>query len=163
VSSVTGAALIRLDRAGGRFAAVAKRLPNCRLRDAADVRESFEQFDETQSVSQLSVAPFGWQTPWWAMRRADDCTLVPLFPREAVTRGQDLSPLVCPTGAIWWARAETLREEGTFHVPGRTGWEMHPFHAIDIDTEDDWLLAEALMMTRMHGRASPKERHHHAR
>ena len=136
-------------------------MPNCPLRDAADVRESYEQFIETESSSQLSVARFGWQTPWWAMRQGDDFTLAPLFPREAVMRGQDLPPLVCPTGAIWWARAETLREAGTFHVPGRTGWEIDPVHAIDIDTEDDWRLAEALMATAR--RASPGERHHHAR
>jgi pseudaminic acid cytidylyltransferase len=161
VSSVTVDALTRVDRAGRRFASVAQLMPNCPLRDAADVRESFEQFIDTESCSQLSVAPFGWQTPWWAMRRADDFTLAPLFPREAVMRGQDLPPLVCPTGAIWWARAETLREAGTFHVPGRTGWEIDPVHAIDIDTEDDWRLAEALMMTAR--RSSPGERHHHAR
>jgi pseudaminic acid cytidylyltransferase len=163
VSSVTVDALTRVDRAGRRFASVAQLMPNCPLRDAADVRESFEQFMDTESCSQLSVARFGWQTPWWAMRRGDDFTLAPLFPREAVMRGQDLPPLVCPTGAIWWARAETLREAGTFHVPGRTGWEIDPVHAIDIDTEDDWRLAEALMTTQSQRHASLGERHHHAR
>jgi N-acylneuraminate cytidylyltransferase len=169
VSSVTVDALTRVDREGCQFASVAQLMPNCPLRDAADVRDSFEQFTRTESRSQLSVARFGWQTPWWAMRRGDDFTLDPLFPREAVTRGQDLHPLFCPTGAIWWARAETLREAGTFHVPGRTGWEIDPVHAIDIDTEDDWRLAEALMATqaehhlRVRERASAGERHHHAR
>lgn len=161
VSSVTVDALTRVDRAGRRFASVAQLMPNCPLRDAADVRGSFEQFVNTESRSQLSVARFGWQTPWWAMRQADDFTLTPLFPQEAVTRGQDLPPVVCPTGAIWWARAETLREAGTFHVPGRTGWEIDQFHAIDIDTEDDWRLAEALMMSPR--RVSSGERYRHAR
>jgi pseudaminic acid cytidylyltransferase len=151
VSSVTLDALTRVDRSGRRFTSVAQLMPNCPLRDAADVRDSYEQFVETKSCSQLSVAPFGWQTPWWAMRRGGDFTLDPLFPSEAVTRGQDLPPLFCPTGAIWWARAETLRDAGTFHVPGRTGWEIDPVHAIDIDTEDDWKLAEALMARRFVG------------
>jgi pseudaminic acid cytidylyltransferase len=148
VSSVTVDALTRVDP-GQRFASVAQLMPNCPLRDADDVRDSYRQFVETQSSSQLSVARFGWQTPWWAMRRGEDFTLTPLFPQEAVTRGQDLPPLVCPTGAIWWARAQTLREAGTFHVPGRTGWEIDPVHGIDIDTEDDWRLAEALMARRL--------------
>ena len=34
---------------------------------------------------------------------------------------------------------------GTFHLAGRTGWEIDWTHAIDIDTEDDWRLADALM------------------
>jgi pseudaminic acid cytidylyltransferase len=160
VSSVTVDALTRVDRASRRFSCVAQLMPNCPLRDAADVRDSFEQFVETRACAQLSVARFGWQTPWWAMRRADDYTLDPLFPEQVVARGQDLPALFCPTGAIWWARAETLREAGTFHVPGRTGWEMDPLHAVDIDTEDDWRLAEALMEQR---RASRGEVHHHAR
>jgi len=147
VSSVTVDALKRVDPTGRRFASVAQLMPNCPLRDAADVRVSYEQFIETEALSQLSVARFGWQTPWWAMRRGDDFTLAPLFPREAVMRGQDLPPVFCPTGAIWWARAETLRAAGTYHVTGRTGWEIDPVHAIDIDTEDDWRLAEALMTT----------------
>jgi pseudaminic acid cytidylyltransferase len=154
---------MRVDRLGRQFASVAQLMPNCPLRDAADVRESFKQFTSTQSCSQLSVARFGWQTPWWAMRRAEDFTLRPLFPREAVMRGQDLPPLVCPTGAIWWARADTLRENGTFHVAGRTGWEIDTVHAIDIDTEDDWRLAEALMLAETQRQAAPKERHYHAR
>ena len=161
VSSVTLDALTRMDQTSQRFAFVAQLMPNCPLRDAADVRDSYQQFVDTQSNAQLSVARFGWQTPWWAMRRGDDFRLTPLFPQEAVTRGQDLPPLVCPTGAIWWARAETLRDTGTFHIPGRTGWEIDPAHAIDIDTEDDWSLAEALMARRLV--ISNAERYHHAR
>ena len=161
VSSVTLDALTRMDQTSQRFAFVAQLMPNCPLRDAADVRDSYQQFVDTQSNAQLSVARFGWQTPWWAMRRGDDFRLTPLFPQEAVTRGQDLPPLVCPTGAIWWARAETLRDAGTFHIPGRTGWEIDPAHAIDIDTEDDWSLAEALMARRLV--ISNAERYHHAR
>jgi pseudaminic acid cytidylyltransferase len=168
VSSVTVDALTRMEPAGRRFEYVAQLMPNCPLRDAADVRDSFEQFVETRASAQLSVARFGWQTPWWAMRRGDDYTLDPFFPREAVARSQDLPPLFCPTGAIWWARADTLRETGTFHVPGRTGWEIDPVHAVDIDTEDDWRLAEALMAQRLALRlaqrhTSQKEVHHHAR
>lgn len=160
VSSVTADALARVDRSRRRFAWVAQLMPNCPLRDAADVRDSFEQFIDTRACSQLSVTRFGWQTPWWAMRRTDDFTLEPMFPREVVMRSQDLPPVFCPTGAIWWARTETLRDAGTFHVPGRTGWEMDPVHAVDIDTEDDWRLAEALMEQR---RARRGEIHHHAR
>jgi CMP-N-acetylneuraminic acid synthetase len=159
VSSVTVDALMRVDPAGRRFTSVAQLMPNCPLRDADDVRASYEQFVESRSCAQLSVARFGWQTPWWAMRRGDDFTLAPLFPQEAVMRGQDLPPLFCPTGAIWWARAETLREAGTFHVPGRTGWEIDPVHAIDIDTEDDWRLAEALMARRLVSPSSGVHRH----
>lgn len=153
VSAATADALERLDPDGTTFGAVAQLMPNCPLRDAADVVASFRQFEATGAASQLSVARFGWQPVSWAMRRGPDLALVPLFPEAVQQRSQDLPPLYCPTGAIWWARASVLRAARTFHVEGRTGWEISPVHGLDVDTEEDWLLAEALMRhegTRAH-------------
>lgn len=149
VSAATVDALARVDPDHHLFTSVAQLMPNCPLRDAADVRDSFRQFVSSGARSQLSVARYGWQTPWWAMRRSPTQALIPLFPQEVVRRSQDLPDLLCPTGAIWWARAEVLREAGTYHVEGRTGWEIAHTHGLDIDTEEDWHLAEALMQQRL--------------
>jgi CMP-N-acetylneuraminic acid synthetase len=153
VSAVTVDALERLDPAGDIFANVAQLMANCPLRDAADVRASFAQFTLTGAASQLSVARFGSQPAWWAMQRTDRYELVPLFPQDVEKRSQDLPALFCPSGAIWWARAELLRAARTYHVAGRTGWEIDPVHGFDIDTEDDWRLAEALMRVQSAGSA----------
>jgi CMP-N-acetylneuraminic acid synthetase len=88
---------------------------------------------------------YGWQNPWWAMRRDDQYTLNPLFEEAIGARSQDLTELFCPTGAVWWARADVLRQERTYHVARRTGWEIDWQHGMDIDTEDDWTMAEMLM------------------
>jgi CMP-N-acetylneuraminic acid synthetase len=157
VSMATADALARLDPTGRTFNAVAQLLPTCPLRDAADVRDSFRQFVASQARTQLSIARYGWQPPWWAMRRAPDLSLRPLFPHEAVQRSQDLPAVFCPTGAIWWARAEVLREARTYHIDGRTGWEIDPLHGLDIDTNEDWRLAEALML--MQQRLAPAVTH----
>jgi CMP-N-acetylneuraminic acid synthetase len=151
VSAATVDVLERLDPFSSHFSVVAQLLPNCPLRDADDVRDSYQQFITTGARAQLSVAQYGWQPAWWAMKRTPDLRLVPLFPAEAVRRSQDLAPLFCPSGAIWWARADTLREARTFHQAGRTGWAIQLSHAIDIDTEEDWLLAELLMQHRLAG------------
>ena len=79
------------------------------------------------------------------MRRAADGSLEPVFEDQVVARSQDLPDVFCPTGAIWWAKADVLRDTGTYHVPGRTGWELPWERGIDIDTEDDWRLAELLL------------------
>lgn len=144
VSAVTLDALLRIDPAG-RIAAVAQLMANCPLRTADDVRASLEQFDDTGADVQLSVTQFGWQNPWWAAARSANGTLTPLFPEHATRRSQDLPELFCPTGAIWWARAPALRQAGTFHVPGRTGWLLPWERAVDIDTEADWQMAEQLL------------------
>ena len=144
VSLATVDALERLDPCGERYAVVAQLMANCPLRDADDVRDSYRQFVDTGAPAQLSVTRFGWLNPWWAMQRGKDLVLDPLFTSHVTAPSQSLPELYCPTGAIWWARAELLREARTFHVPGRTGWEIPWQHAVDVDTEDDWAMAELL-------------------
>jgi pseudaminic acid cytidylyltransferase len=144
VSSVTADALLRVDPAGDRFDSVAQLLPNCPLRTAADVGDSYRQFEKTGAESQISVVRYGWQNPWWAMRRNERHELEPVFKKYITARSQDLPDLFCPTGAIWWARTNTLRRTNTFHLENRTGWEISWQRGIDIDTSEDWAMAEVL-------------------
>ena len=142
VSVATADALLRLDPAGDKFDSVAQLMPNCPLRTAGDVIESYRQFKETGARSQISVVRYGWLNPWWAMRRNERHELEPIFREQMAARGQDLPELVCPTGAIWWAQAGALRREKTFHLQNRTGWEIPWQRGIDIDTFEDWTMAE---------------------
>jgi pseudaminic acid cytidylyltransferase len=148
VSSVTTDALLRLDPGGKKFETVAQLMPNCPLRTSDDVRDSYHQFKSTQSESQISVVRYGWQNPWWAMRRNGQYKLSPIFEEQMTARSQDMPELFCPTGAIWWATSETLRRSNTFHVENRTGWEIPWQRGIDIDTWDDWTMAEVLLTLR---------------
>lgn len=146
VSSVTLDALDRLDPDRTQYRRVAQLMASCPLRTADDVRASFTQFLSTGSEAQISMTRYGWQNPWWAMRRDSRGALLPMFEAEAQWRSQDLPELFCPTGAIWWATAERLRASGTFHAPGRTGWEIPWERGIDIDTPEDWHMAELLLL-----------------
>lgn len=145
VSATTVDVLERVDPSGRAFARVCQLMPNCPLRTAGDILASYEQFVRTGAESQVSVVRYGWQNPWWAMRRDDHLVLAPLFEDVATARSQDLPELFCPTGAAWWAKAAALRREGTYHMAGRTGWEIPWRRGIDIDTEDDLEMAEVLM------------------
>jgi len=144
VSLVTADALLRLDRTGDKFGSVAQLMPNCPLRNANDVSDSHKQFKESSAESQISVVRYGWQNPWWAMRRNERYELKPVFKEQMTARSQDQPELFCPTGAIWWARTETLRRTKTFHLENRTGWEIPWQRGIDIDTFEDWTIAEIL-------------------
>jgi N-acylneuraminate cytidylyltransferase len=148
VSAATADVLDRLDPQGEKYSAVAQLMPNCPLRTTQDILDSYAQFRETNASSQISVTRYGWQNPWWAMERDAAYTLAPLFQEHVTQRSQDLPALFCPTGVIWWAKAGVLRQERTYHVAGRTGWEIPWQRAIDIDTEDDWQMAEVLMTIR---------------
>ena len=151
VSAATADALGRLDPGGAAYADVAQLMANCPLRTAEDVRMSREAFLAGRAPAQISVARYGWQSPWWALTRDATTRIEPLFADRLLERSQDLPVLFCPTGAIWWATAETLRARRTYHVEARTGWEMPWDRAIDIDTEDDWRLAERLLSAGRRG------------
>ena len=144
VSRVTLDALTRVDPGGARFGVVAQLMPNCPLRTAEDVRESYARFGQSGAPAQISVTRFGWQNPWWAFRLSPDNTMEPLFSDSVTRRSQDLPALFCPTGAIWWVQADVLRSSGTYHVEGRRAWEMPWQRGLDIDTEDDFAIAEML-------------------
>jgi len=145
VSAVTVDALGRLDPSADKYEFVCQLMPNCPLRTAEDIVASHRQLMVSDSAAQLSVVRYGWQNPWWAMRRDEGLVLEPLFPEALQQRSQDLPELFCPTGAVWWASADVLRAAGTFHVRERTGWEISWQHGLDIDTEEDWVMAETLI------------------
>jgi CMP-N-acetylneuraminic acid synthetase len=145
VSAATVDALERVDPSRRAFAHVCQLMPNCPLRTAGDILASYAQFVRSGAESQVSVVRYGWQNPWWAMGRDEQLVLAPLFEDVATARSQDLPELFCPTGAAWWARADALRREGTYHMAGRTGWEIPWRRGVDIDTEDDWEMARVLM------------------
>jgi CMP-N-acetylneuraminic acid synthetase len=144
VSAATADALDRLDPDDLHFASVCQLMANCPLRTAEDIRSSYQAFCAGRVDAQLSVTRFGSLNPLWAMRIDERRRLTPLFDAQATARSQDLPDLVCPTGAVWWAKAGVLRRERTYHVPGRTGWVIPWPRGLDIDTEDDWRLAEML-------------------
>ncbi len=145
VSEATTNALLLLDPAGETFTSVAQLMANCPLRTSEDVKDSYRMFMDTGSASQISIVRYGWQNPWWAMVRSERQEIEPLFKDKMASRSQDLPELFCPTGAIWWAKAATLRRTKTFHVDGRTGWEIPWRRGIDIDTFDDFAVAEVLL------------------
>lgn len=151
VSAATVDALTRLDASGGLYAYVCQLMPNCPLRTSVDVVGSFGQMVRTEADSQLSVVRYGWQNPWWAMKRDAHCLLEPLFEEALRARSQDLPELFCPSGAVWWAKADVLRRERTYHIPGRQGWEIPWIRGLDIDSEEDWLMAEVLLEMRQRG------------
>jgi pseudaminic acid cytidylyltransferase len=144
-SLVTLDALEKLEADGSKYYYVSQLMPNCPLRTSEDIQQSFEQLTRTNADTQLSVNRFGWLNPWWAFKMEKEKVLEPLFPEAFKTRSQDLPTLYALTGALWWAKADVLRRERTFHTTTRTGFELSWHHALDIDEDEDWKMAEVLL------------------
>lgn len=59
--------------------------------------------------------------------------------------GDDGTRTYVPNGALYLIRTAALRKHGTFYPPRTLGLEMGRIASLDIDTEDDWCMAEALL------------------
>ena len=86
--------------------------------------------------------------PWWASKINNDHTPEWLFPQSRFSRSQDLPNLYCPSGALWIAKAHALRTCQSFYTPDHVFNVMDWMSAMDIDEEEDWLMAETCMLLR---------------
>ena len=87
--------------------------------------------------------------PVWCFR----CTakgMEPFLGWDAIAvRSQDLEPAYMLNGAIYLIAPQRLRAERTFLTPDAQPLLMDDFRqSLDIDTPDDWVLAESLLLNK---------------
>jgi CMP-N,N'-diacetyllegionaminic acid synthase len=63
-------------------------------------------------------------------------------------RRQDVDPIYTPNGALYFIRAEKLRESKSFFPEKMQGIFMDQVSSIDIDDPIDWKMAEAMVANR---------------
>ncbi len=119
-------------------------LANCPLRTAEDIKSSSEAFLEHNIPAALSVTSFLWTPPFRALTMADDGTIAGAFDDWIMKKSQLYPDVVCPSGAIYWARPDVMRTAEDLYVPGLRGIKMPWYRAIDIDTREDFQLAECV-------------------
>lgn len=78
---------------------------------------------------------------------ADGC-LVLLDPARAQTRTQDLAPSFFDAGQFAFGRRDSWLRHPAYWRGRVTGHVLDRWEAVDIDTEDDWLMAERLWQLR---------------
>lgn len=75
-----------------------------------------------------------------------------LFPNYWGSRSQDLPDSFVDTGFFYWATTESWRKSEPIFGPNSTFIEIPEIRAIDINTEGDWLRAEAIFELFSSGR-----------
>lgn len=118
-------------------------LPNCPLRRSDDIRRAGHAMVEDGGDALLSVVSFGWTPPQRALR-SGPAGLEFVFAEAKYQKSQAYERTVCPSGAIYWARAGALQMADSLYVPGIRGFDMPWHRAIDIDEAYDYDLALAL-------------------
>ena len=150
VSVATTNALIKMEEYNKtRYDIIVQLMPNCPCKTASDIIDSFNNFLSIKADFQISVFKFGWMNPWWALRLDKHTnSTIPIFPEALKKRSQDLEPLYCPTGAIWIANCEQLKQEKTFYGKDYKIFPISWQSAVDIDDENDMKIAELVFYLR---------------
>lgn len=137
------------------YETVAQLMANCPLRGEQAIQSSIESFANSGSHFSISAFKFGWMNPWWAAKIDKQGVPTPMFPEALTQRSQDLSELYCPTGAIWLANVDAIKNSQTFYGDDYRFTPISWVDALDIDDYDDLAMAKALAMNL--GRQRPSD------
>ena len=132
-----------------KFDIVTQLMANCPLRTANDIKDSINFFYENKFPAQLSCFKFGWMNPWWAFKYNDTNKIEHMFPEIKNKRSQDLPNLYCPSGAIWLANRDLFYANKNFYIPGYNYKMLDWTSSVDIDNNDDYIMAKFLLDFRL--------------
>lgn len=127
--------------------------PTSPLRSHEDVDAALALLARAKADAVVSVSPAN-PPPWWMVTLGKGGVPRPVLrhPRQFVTPGQLLPPVYALNGAIYALRREFLFR-GTPLLEGKTRcYVMPPERSVDIDHEEDFLLAEAIMRRKVRSR-----------
>lgn len=143
VSEATLRTILQLEENGEIYDEVIQLFAVCPLRDASDIKNSYQFFKDKDVPFVLSCYKYVWMNPWWAVT-LNEKNEPNWILKDTQKRSQDLPDLFSPTGAIWIANIENLKRDKTFYGKNHIFWEMDWKKAVDIDNYEDLELATIL-------------------
>lgn len=117
--------------------------PTAPLLDAADLGAGLDRlsgggWDYVMSAARFSCPVFR------GFLRTDEGAMEMLFPEHRLTRSQDLPAVYHDAGQFYWGGADAWVDERPIFGPRTTFVELPPWRVQDIDTPEDWAMAERL-------------------
>lgn len=111
-------------------------LPTSPLLNISILEQSWKQFAKSDSDSLRPVIRFSYPIQR-AMRMSEDGKVEMIAPEHLRTRSQDLEPTFHDAGQFYWMRYDCGLKGSV-----KMGFEISEMNAQDIDTPDDWRIAE---------------------
>jgi N-acylneuraminate cytidylyltransferase/CMP-N,N'-diacetyllegionaminic acid synthase len=118
--------------------------PTNPFRRAQRLHEALELFARPGTEAVIGVDTIA-RTPGLLYRRDADGLLVPLGAWEERVRRQDVQPVLTPNGTLYLITRESFQRTGRMFPPRLLGLSTDRIEGIDIDTPEDWALAEAVV------------------
>ena len=130
--------------AGYRPSAVMLLQPTCPFRRPERLRQAIELLGRPDTEGVIGVRRIDRSLS--VMYREDEGgALEPLAPWDDRIRRQDVRPLLTPSGTLYLVTAEALARHRRLFPPRLRPLPTDAVEAIDIDTAEDWALAEAVV------------------
>lgn len=129
------------------FDAVLLLQPTSPLRTTEDIDACIGLAQDMQAPSVVSVSEPG-KHPYWMYRLGADQRLQTLIDVPPISRRQELPPVYAVNGALYYIRADWLRQHHAFVTTETVAYVMPPERSVDMDTLLDWKLAEMLLKER---------------
>jgi CMP-N-acetylneuraminic acid synthetase len=144
-------ALETLGNAGEHFDAVCLLQPTNPLRRPEDIDGCIELLESTQADAVVTVrrVPDEYNPSWVFWK--DDKGKMSLSTGDIVpiSRRQDLKPAYHRDGSVYVSRCDSLKSSGNLYGNDVRGYETLQTEYVNIDTQDDWVVASALMEQRL--------------
>lgn len=127
---------------GREFSYICCLLPTAPFITADVLKSSFYSMTEGGHSSLFPVIRFSYPIQRALKVDASSHKASMMWPEHLRTRSQDLPPAYHDAGLFYWARATDFLKEKNFLGEKNGVFELSPWFAQDIDTEEDWKMAE---------------------
>lgn len=131
-------------REGWRSDAIMVLQPTCPFRQPARLPEALALLAAPATEGVVGVARLD-RTPALLYRQGDNGFLAALAPWDAATLRQEASPTFTPNGTLYLTTRESLRRHRRLFPPRLRAMPTTALEGLDIDTPEDWELAEAVV------------------
>ncbi len=122
--------------------------PTSPLRTTQDIEAALEMFTNPKVQAVVSVCEAE-HHPWWMNTLPEDRNMRDfLSPQALNTNRQELPAYYRLNGALFAGYASYIQSHHGFYGPNTYAYIMPQWRSVDIDTEMDWLLAEAILQQK---------------
>ena len=127
--------------------------PTSPLRETTDIDGALERFVSSGAHSIVSVCPTA-TSPYWMYLLGEDGRLQTILPKPDVATRQELPPTYQINGAVYVVESRWFREHRMFSDNETVAYVMPGERSIDVDSETDLMVANALVARRESATAS---------
>jgi CMP-N,N'-diacetyllegionaminic acid synthase len=139
-----------LEERGERFDAVCLLQPTSPFRRAEDIDACLALLEEKKADAVVTVLPVPAEyNPHWVYERgAEGCLRLATGEAAPISRRQDLPRAFHREGSVYAVRRDVLIEEKSLYGGVLVGYELYPAESVNIDSPEDWLRAERMLLER---------------